>query len=125
MRKFMQCPSAQQSEVMYNDLSTENLYKGNYAACCGGGAFIDATPHPQANRNLAGVFGVVTNVRKYPIGERIGAGKGTKIGNMPDGSSNTLLLSEVLAWHQPDGRTDATHPSGMNRDVRGAMLIPM
>src|SRR5262249_47265628 len=89
MRKFMPCPSAQQSEVMYNDLSTENLYKGNYAACFGGGAFIDATPHPQANRNLAGVFGVVTNVRKYPIGERIGAGKGTKIGNIPDGSSNT------------------------------------
>src|SRR5262249_7069895 len=31
MQRFIRCPSSEQSEVEYNDLSLENLRKGNYA----------------------------------------------------------------------------------------------
>jgi prepilin-type N-terminal cleavage/methylation domain-containing protein/prepilin-type processing-associated H-X9-DG protein len=121
---FMRCPSADQSEVTYSDLSTEHLLKGNYAACFGGNAFIDATP--AGDPRMRGVFFVVTQgVRKFPLGSRHGIGKGTRIVEIRDGTSNTVMLSEVLAIHTPDGRTSSTQPAGMNRDVRGAMLIPM
>ena len=125
IRKFMQCPSAQQSEVMFRDESLENLLKGNYAASWGGGAHLDGTNEAGANRALAGVFQAVTGVYSTTdYGARIGSGKGTKITAITDGTSNTVLLSEVLAWHNPDGRTHTTHPAGMNRDVRGVMLCP-
>ncbi|CAN5838361.1 DUF1559 domain-containing protein [soil metagenome] len=123
MMKFLRCPTAEQTDVLYSDLSTENLRKGNYVANFGGGAFIDATP--DGDRRLLGAFGVVTNVRKYPVGERVGTSRGTKIADFKDGTSNTVMYSEILAWHQADGRTSSSHPDGMNRDVRGASLIPM
>jgi prepilin-type N-terminal cleavage/methylation domain-containing protein/prepilin-type processing-associated H-X9-DG protein len=134
MRKFMRCPSAPPSDVMYNDLSTENNLKGNYVGCWGGGTFRDGTPLGQSN--LAGVYGVVTDVRKYDlsgdptstqngIGSRMGVGKGVRIGDITDGTTNTVLYSEILSWNIADGRTSSSHPAGMNRDVRGAMLIPM
>lgn len=123
MMKFMRCPSAEQSNVHYNDLSTQNLRKGNYVANFGGGVYLDATP--DGNRRLAGTFGVVPNVKKFEPGERFGTGKGVKIADIKDGTSNTLLFSEILAWHQADSRTSSSSPDGMNRDVRGASLIPM
>ncbi|MBP3955998.1 DUF1559 domain-containing protein [Gemmata sp. G18] len=122
IRKFMQCPSAEQSEIHYNDLNLENLYKGNYVACFGGGFMRDATP--RGNSQLAGVFKAVTDVKKFPYGDRFAAGKGTRITGIGDGTSNTVMLSELLANHVPDGRTSSTS-SAMNRDVRGAMLCPM
>jgi len=122
-RKMFTCPSAPQSDVMYSDLSIENNLKANYAACLGGGTMRDATP--RGNQARRGVFFVVTNVIKYPYGERMGTGKGQKIGQILDGSSNTVMLSEVLANHTPDGRTSSSHPAGMNRDVRGSILCPM
>src|SRR5262249_50327586 len=76
LRKLLRCPSAEPSNVMYADLSSENLLKGNYVACWGGGAFIDGTP--DGNKALAGIFGVVPITAKYPYGERMGVGKGTK-----------------------------------------------
>jgi prepilin-type processing-associated H-X9-DG protein len=130
MWKFMRCPSADPSEVMYSDLSTENLLKGNYVACWGGGTQADAAPQDpnfpsvRPNQALAGVFGVVSSIKKFPTGERFGQGKGTKIGEIRDGTSNTVMYSEIISWNVPDGRTSTSHPAGMNRDVRGAMLIP-
>jgi prepilin-type N-terminal cleavage/methylation domain-containing protein/prepilin-type processing-associated H-X9-DG protein len=123
IRKFMQCPSAVQSEINYSDLSIENLFKGNYAACFGGGFMRDAAP--RGNRALAGVYGAVTDVIKYPVGARLGVGKGTRIVAVTDGTSNTVAFSEVLANHMSDGRTSTSSPGGLNRDVRGAMLCPM
>ncbi|VTR94000.1 Uncharacterized protein OS=Isosphaera pallida (strain ATCC 43644 / DSM 9630 / IS1B) GN=Isop_2058 PE=4 SV=1: SBP_bac_10 [Gemmata massiliana] len=122
IRKFMQCPSAEQSEIHYNDLSLENLYKGNYVACFGGGFMRDATS--RGNSQLAGVFKAVTDVKKFPYGERFAVGKGTRITGIGDGTSNTVMLSELLANLVADGRTSSTS-SAMNRDVRGAMLCPM
>src|SRR5262249_54481009 len=54
MQRFMRCPSSEQSEVEYNDLSLENLRKGNYAANFGGGYYVDATA--SGNTRLAGAF---------------------------------------------------------------------
>jgi prepilin-type N-terminal cleavage/methylation domain-containing protein len=121
-RKFMSCPSAEQSDVMYSDLSIENNLKANYVASFGGGTMRDATP--RGNTRLSGIFGAVTNVVKYPYGERMGVGKGTRIVAITDGASNTVMLSEILANHKVDGRTSSSHPAGMNRDVRGSILCP-
>jgi prepilin-type N-terminal cleavage/methylation domain-containing protein/prepilin-type processing-associated H-X9-DG protein len=122
-RKFMSCPSAEQSELEYNDLSIENLRKSNYAACFGGQFMRDATNRGDSTKR--GVFGAVENIVKYSYGNRMGIGKGTRFGRMTDGSSNTVMLSEVLANHKQDGRTSSTSPGGLNRDVRGALLCPM
>jgi prepilin-type processing-associated H-X9-DG protein len=121
--KFMKCPSSPASRVMYNDQALENLLKGNYAACFGGGTMIDASPN--GNPGLKGVFSVVPGVKKYPIGERFGIGKGTAIGHVQDGTSNTVMLSEVLPVLTPDSRgPTSSMPEGRNRDPRGVMLFP-
>ncbi len=72
-----------------------------------------------------GAFGAVENVIKYPYGNRFGVGKGTKFANFVDGSSNSVLISEILTNGRADGRTSSSAPAGMNRDVRGALLCPM
>jgi prepilin-type N-terminal cleavage/methylation domain-containing protein/prepilin-type processing-associated H-X9-DG protein len=123
MWKFMRCPSAETSAVMYADLSTENLLKGNYVGCWGGGTHRDGTP--DGNGQLAGVFGVVPITQKYPIGERMAQGKGTKLAGITDGTSNTVMYSEILSFHQALDAASSSMPFGSNRDVRGAMLIPM
>jgi prepilin-type N-terminal cleavage/methylation domain-containing protein/prepilin-type processing-associated H-X9-DG protein len=120
IRKAMSCPSAEQSDVTYSDLSIEHLFKANYVASFGGRFMRDSLRSP-----FAGVFGPVTNVVKYPYSERFGIGKGTRITAIRDGTSNTVMLSEVLANHTADGRTSSTQPAGMNRDIRGTILCPM
>ena len=120
-RKFMTCPSAEQSEVYFSNFSIENLVKGNYAGCFGGRWQRDYAPGSQ----FGGVFGAVTSVKKYPYGERFGVGKGTTIVSISDGTSNTVMMSEVVAVHTPDTRVSSSAPAGANRDVRGAILCPM
>jgi prepilin-type N-terminal cleavage/methylation domain-containing protein/prepilin-type processing-associated H-X9-DG protein len=88
--KLWRCPSANTTDVTYSGFSLEGLRKGNYAANFGGGFFQDAAP----GSPLVGAFGIVT-IRKFPVGERFG--KGTKIADLTDGTSNTLFISEVLA----------------------------
>ncbi len=122
-RSFLSCPSAQLTEVQYNDLSLENLLKANYVACFGGQFMRDASARGDMTKR--GVFGAVESITKYPYGLRFGVGKGTKFSNIVDGSSNTVMFSEVLNNGRADGRTSSSAPSGMNRDVRGALLTPM
>ena len=112
-------PGSPQSEVQYNDRHSTLLKKLRHLLRQG--CRVDATrPETHPSR----VFGIVRKC-EVPLGERFGIGKGTAIAHVTDGSSNTVMLSEVLAIHQADGRTSSTAPSGMNRDVRGAMLVPM
>lgn len=120
IRKAMQCPSSQQSDINYSDLSIENLYKGNYVACFGGRFMRDSLRSP-----FAGVFQPVTNIVKFPYQERYAPHKGTTIAAITDGTSNTVMFSEVLANHVGDGRTSSSAPGALNRDVRGAILCPM
>ena len=124
MLNFMRCPSANQSYVLYADgLTTiENLLKGNYAACFGGGAFIDGTP--LGNSKLAGVFDEVTNMTKFPVEGRGNFGKGVTIARILDGTSNTVAFSELLAFHNQTGANSSTSPAGTNADSRGAMELP-
>src|SRR5262249_38179125 len=77
------------------------------------------------NKALAGIFGVVPITAKYPYGERMGVGKGTKIAEITDGTSNTVMFSEILSWNVATAAPTSSMPRGSNRDVRGAMLIPM
>ena len=113
-----------QSYVLYQDGNTtiENLLKGNYVGCFGGGALIDGTP--LGNKALAGVFDEATNVQKYPELSRSNFGKGVTIARILDGTSNTVAFSEVLAFHNPTGAASSTSPAGTNADSRGAMELP-
>lgn len=122
-RKFMSCPSAPTTDLLYNDLSLENLHKANYAACFGSQFMRDASRRGDGTKR--GAFGAVENVIKYPYGNRFGVGKGTKFANFVDGTSNSVLLSELLNNGKADGRTSSSAPLGMNRDVRGTILCPM
>ncbi len=108
MRKFMRCPSSPTTEVEYRDFSLQNLLKGNYAACFGGDSFIHSIPTGNPNTRFLGAFGVVSGVTKA---NRTGEGKGTRIADLTDGTTNTLLISEVL-------------PTDTTRDWRGVMLCP-
>jgi prepilin-type N-terminal cleavage/methylation domain-containing protein/prepilin-type processing-associated H-X9-DG protein len=123
IRKALLCPSADPTDGTYSDLSIENLSKANFVACFGGGFMRDATN--RGNRQLRGVFGAVESVVKYPHGARLGIGKGTTIVSITDGTSNTVMLSEVLSNIRSDGRTSTTSLGALNRDVRGAILCPM
>lgn len=123
IRSAMSCPSSPPTNVMYNDLSIENLYKANYVACFGGQYMRDATMRGDLRKR--GVFGALESVNKFPYGERFGVGKGRRFRDIMDGSSNSVMFSEVIPNDKVDGRTSSTHPDGMNRDVRGALLTPM
>ena len=50
---------------------------------------------------------------KWPVGERFGVGKGTRIATIGDGTSNTVLLSEVLPFDQRDRRGEQQPPCGI------------
>ncbi|MEY2611488.1 MAG: hypothetical protein RL069_299 [Planctomycetota bacterium] len=123
IRSAMSCPSSPPTDVMYSDLSIENLYKANYVACFGGRYMRDATPRGDIGKR--GAFGAVVDVNKFPYGNRFAVGKGRRFRDVTDGTSNSVMFSEVMPNDKIDGRTSSTHPAGMNRDVRGALLTPM
>lgn len=121
IQKLWRCPSADNRDSTFDeegfDTYLGDLKKGNYAANYGAGTFLHALPDDStpANPNplLRGAFGVV-RIRKYPVEERWGLGKGTKLTEFHDGASNTLLVSELLTW-------DEGNP---NTDWRGVWMIP-
>src|SRR5262249_44158128 len=102
----------------------ENLLKGNYVACFGGGAFIDGTP--LGNRSLAGIFDEAVNpkISKYPDQARTPNGKGATMAAIIDGTSNTVAFSEVLAYHVATAAATSSQPAGSNKDQRGVMEYP-
>jgi hypothetical protein len=91
----MDCPThPRNDELMSNGTNMEDLARGNYVACYGKGAYaISATSQP----SVGGVFG---NNSK------------TSMADITDGSSNTLMFSE-LKYRMPS----TTGPS--YQDVRG------
>lgn len=142
------CPSSRTplgGLVPYNDgddgggdsgLMLGHLSKGNYVACFGGATMQYAAfstrefvvPESFSIGSIeinqpAGIFGMV-KINKYPIGARIG--KGTRIAQIQDGTSNTVMLSEVLTHNEVNDAgipVDNTVPAG-NDDWRGVWMVP-
>jgi len=149
----MLCPSTgSDGQFLYNDddegtsgTALGHLTKANYAACFGGGSMLHAIPaqstKPPADflantpisRDasgrvatappdlLAGAFGMV-RISKTPPASRMG--KGTQTAQITDGLSNTVLLSEVLAWDEANDAGAGEVGSPGNDDWRGVWMIP-
>jgi prepilin-type N-terminal cleavage/methylation domain-containing protein/prepilin-type processing-associated H-X9-DG protein len=113
MKKMMTCPSSAHDTVLEASANRlENLQKTNYAACWTGRYAADnGVGGPNAGNALyAGIFGPA-RVTKWPPLARLGQGKGTRFPDIIDGSSNTVLLSEVL-------------PVNSTTDWRGTSINP-
>lgn len=148
----MICPSSGtgDSGLLFNDGDDEtngvalgNLTKANYVACFGGGLMLHAIPSESVKPSysvlagadlvidgdgflqngppdrLVGVFSMV-RIAKNPPGRRLG--RGVKIAQVSDGTSNTVMLSEVLSWNEGNGRDEIGGPG--NDDWRGAWMVP-
>jgi prepilin-type processing-associated H-X9-DG protein len=120
--KILRCPSSPHNvDVHFNGLSLENLAKGNYVGCWGGGNFGNSADW--SGGATGGVFGLA-RVKKWPAQERLGVGRGTKITAIIDGTSNTVMFSELIPYSDPLDAGTAASPGGRNLDLRGAVLFP-
>jgi prepilin-type processing-associated H-X9-DG protein len=66
----------------------------------------------------------LAQVVKFPTGQRIGDGKGTRLVAILDGTSNTVMFSEVLPFADALDAASASSPAGRNQDGRGVVLFP-
>ena len=119
------CPSADQiSADSRVDTFDHDDYtsKGNYVACWGSGhylAFDPKLPLPPAIAAKRGAFDIVMIAGweekgvLAPAGKwKMGLGQGTKFAQITDGSSNTLMISEVVGVDsRADGRGGWVLPS--------------
>jgi hypothetical protein len=113
--EFYLCPSADKMTIgvdtWHHDYFTT---KGNYAGCWGSDTYenLDSNYLP---KRTSGVFGIVMVAGWEKVTQqeqhssirgqwKMGLGQGTKRAEIRDGTSNTLLASEVLGY---DSRTDA------------------
>lgn len=150
----MLCPTAGlDGNFLFNDddegtsgTALAHLTKGNYTACFGAGRMLHAIPAQSAKppagilantpmdvdantgriRNappeyLVGVFGMV-RINKNPATARLG--QGTTTAQVSDGLSNTVLLSEVLAWDEANEQGAGETGGAGNDDWRGTWMIP-
>jgi prepilin-type processing-associated H-X9-DG protein len=117
------CPSAdlmsadQRIDTFNHDDYTS---KGNYVACWGSGSYLGFNPMlplPAEIPAKRGAFGIVMvagwqKQLANPFGKwKMGLGEGTKFDEITDGSSNTLMISEVVGV---DSKTDG----------RGGWVLP-
>ncbi len=100
------CPSAPQHELPLNDYSLEDLRKGNYAGNYGIDVYDFSIEIP---REKIGSLPLIrlretdskTLSHDHPSLDglwKMGIGEGTRLREVADGTSNTLLASEVLTW---------------------------
>jgi hypothetical protein len=126
----------------------ENLAKGNYAACLGSGTYLESIDNSSAVDDILEATQLVTHpetqvqmVRKLLRGVvtvavvpsraqgentaankgmwKFGHGKGTKIRRIKDGTSKTVVVSEVLTV---DGRSGSD--TTKSEDIRGTWVSP-
>jgi prepilin-type N-terminal cleavage/methylation domain-containing protein len=119
---FMICPSAEVMTEWYNDSVArhERNSKGNYAGCWGAANYLSFQ-----DRRTAGFFGVnMIKDWQTRVGEgasegastikgkwKMGLGQGHRTGDISDGLSKTIAISEVLGWDS-------------QRDIRGVWTSP-
>jgi prepilin-type processing-associated H-X9-DG protein len=135
------CPSSgtQPTLAPYNDgdddtsgMGLAHLSRSNYVACFGGNTMLNAVPAEAAsspapvtnpNPEYGGMFGLM-RIRKYPIGARLG--RGYPLSKVTDGTSNTVMMSEVLTWNDANEQGEAVGGvTGQgNDDWRGVWMIP-
>jgi prepilin-type N-terminal cleavage/methylation domain-containing protein len=144
---FMLCPSAPSATkpLHTGTVAHENISKGNYAAALGSGTYLEgidgskqvddileANPTDADGRVRKLLRGVITvAVVRNPTGARsenaaadkgiwkFGRGKGVKTRRIKDGTSKTVVVSEVLTVDGKAG-SDATK----SEDLRGSWTVP-
>lgn len=120
--KILKCPSSPHNdEVWFEGLSLQNLRKGNYVGCWSGGNFGDGATFGGGTKG--GVFGLAP-IKKWPVLARVGSGKGTTIVGIGDGTSNTVMYSELIPYTNATGAANSSSPGGRNLDLRGSVLLP-
>ena len=121
--RIMICPSSGHNpNVHYTGVSCQNLLKGNYVGCWGGDTWGNSAAFGGV-ATASGVFNVAL-VKKWPYLTRLGVGQGTRIVTIGDGTSNTVMLSEVLPFSEALNAANSDSPEGHNNDVRGAVIMP-
>jgi hypothetical protein len=134
------CPSAEDTRKLVSDYTLESLAKGNYAANFGNDTYMS-----YLDNNKAGAFGVVMVQGWEGVTQseghasmkgvwKAGNGQGTSIGDIKDGTSNTVLASEVVAYESSVdirgawvansiGSSTYTHRNGPNSTVNDHIAI--
>ena len=104
LHKMWKCPSAPEVTAGMSNYNQENLAKGNYAGCFGGDTYGNSA---DGSSRFAGVFGITryTKNASSDINVTIRPGTGTKLTAIIDGTSNTVMLSELIGVQATgDGR---------------------
>jgi prepilin-type N-terminal cleavage/methylation domain-containing protein len=108
--KVMRCPSDTNGDVPYNGWGSNSApnslptdwERGNYGINAGPAGFWNGASNFDGG-NAWNDHGQDVSGPTYPVtSEKIGGGM--KIGNIPDGSSNTILINEIRVGHRPEDR---------------------
>ncbi|MCA9212957.1 MAG: DUF1559 domain-containing protein [Planctomycetales bacterium] len=129
---FMRCPSAPLPQKLHGSSTSmlERLSKGNYAACLGsehyrtaieGNDFIEAEPDDPFQIGVMTIkmivgyeeLGAKENSQGISSDWKFARGQGTKLKEITDGASKTVILCELLTW---DG---AARNQRFSEDIRG------
>jgi prepilin-type N-terminal cleavage/methylation domain-containing protein/prepilin-type processing-associated H-X9-DG protein len=125
MRDMMLCPSApDMPDVAYSGHNLENLRKSSYVGCWTGRYAFDIAVGPTTgDPQYAGIFGPA-KVTKWPGSARVGLGKGTRLTDVADGTSNTVIFSEILGTSTTNDWRGTTINPGMGGNMFSTFTPP-
>ncbi len=142
---FIKCPSAPEAQRLHETGETchEKMAKGNYAAALGSGTYTESI---EGNKDLEAALDLKSNIASYGALKRsrgvitvrmipgwktkatdsdgnagiwkFAHGKGTKSSQIKDGTSKTVIVSEVLTVDDNEGG------SRFSKDIRGVWTSP-